>query len=320
MSRMLGALCASLIALIGFCASLPSLAQTKPPAATIRVVCLPIANFTPLLVARDKGYFTDENLSVTWSMVSQGGVAIEAVFGGSAEVGGSATFETMVARANGFDLTFIADGVHIHDQPPDNSALLVRTDGSIRSAADLVGKKVSVGLINSVNYVHMLEWLHKHGVDPKNVEFLEIPFPQMADALFQKRLDAVWNVEPFVTFMTQGGKAKVLAYPYQETVPGMDIVAYFAKESWIKANHDVALRFRRAMDRATTDLATMSKEDRDNWVAKFTGMKLAVVKNVTLPVFTTQYNIPTLQANIDLAVKYKMINKPFDVKTMIWTP
>jgi NitT/TauT family transport system substrate-binding protein len=317
---MLAALGAISIALVVLWTNGQSIAQTKPPPATIRVVALPIANFTPLLVARDKGYFSTENLMVTWSMVAQGGVAIEAVFGGSAEIGGSATFETMVARAHGLDLMFIVDAVHIHNHPPDNSALLVRTDGSVRTAADLVGKKVSAGLINSVNYVHMLEWLHKHNVDPQKVEFQEIPFPQMADALFQKRLDAVWNVEPFVTFMTQSGKARVLAYPYLETIPGMDIVAYFAKESWVKANPDVALRFKRAIDRATTDVATMSKEERDNWVAKYTGMKLDVVKNVTLPFFTTQYNIPSLQANIELAAKYKMISKPFDVNTMIWKP
>lgn len=320
MSRMLAALGAISIALVALWANGQSIAQTKSPPTTIRIVALPIANFTPLLIARDKGYFSAENLSVTWSMVAQGGVAIQAVFGGSAEIGGSATFETMVARAHGLDLMFIADGVHIHNHPPDNSALLVRTDGSVRNAADLVGKKVSVGLIDSVNYVHMLEWLHKHNVDPQKVEFLEIPFPQMADALFQKRLDAVWNVEPFVTFMTQSGKAKVLAYPYLETIPGMDIVAYFAKESWIKAHPDLAQRFRSAIDRATTDLATMSKDDRDNWVAKFTGMKLDVVRHVTLPVFSTQYKIPSLQANIELAVKYKMISKPFDVNTMIWKP
>ena len=171
-------------------------------------------------MARDKSYFADENLSVTWSPVAQGGVAIEAVFGGSAEIGASAIFETMVARGNGLDLMFLAAGVHIHNHPPDNSALLVRTDGSVRSAADLVGKKVSAGLINSVNYVHMLAWLEKRGVDPKKIEFLEIPFPQMADALFQKRVDAVWNVEPFVTFMTQSGNAKVLAYPYLDNIPG----------------------------------------------------------------------------------------------------
>lgn len=318
MLRMLGLVCAVLMALIAPFAVLQSTAQTKPPPTVIRVVDLPIANFTPLLVARDKGYFAAENLSVTWTPVAQGGVAIQAVYGGSAEIGASAVFETMVARGNGFDLMFLAAGVHIQNHPPDNSALLVRSDGSVSAAADLIGKKVSVGLINSINYVHMLAWLQKHGVDPQKVQFLEIPFPQMADALFQKRLDAVWNVEPFVTFMTQNGKAKVLAYPYLETVPGMDVANYFAKESWIKANPGAAQAFKRAIDRATTDIAAMSKEDRDNWVAKFTGMKLDVVKHVTLPVFSTQYNVPSLQANLELAVKYKMITKPFDVSTMIW--
>src|ERR1700693_493800 len=49
----------------------PAAAQPKPPPAVIRVVDIPIANFAPLLVARDKGYFADENLSVTWSPVAQ---------------------------------------------------------------------------------------------------------------------------------------------------------------------------------------------------------------------------------------------------------
>ena len=287
MARTLTLVGAILVALTVPFAILQSTAQPKPPPTPIRVVDLPIANFTPLLVARDKGYFANENLSVTWTPVAQGAVAIEAVFGGSAEIGASAIYETIVARGNGFDLMFLPPGVHINNQPPDNSALLVRTDGSVQSAADLVGRKVSVGLINSVNYVHMLEWLEKHGVDPKRVEFLEIPFPQMADALFQKRLDAVWNVEPFVTFMTQSGNAKVLAYPYLETIPGMDIANYFAKESWIKAHPDVPRGFKRAIDHATNDIAAMSKEERDDWVSKFTGMKLDVVKNVTLPVFST---------------------------------
>ena len=100
----------------------------------------------------------------------------------------------------------------------------------------------------------MHEWLQKKGVDPRSVEFLEIPFPQMADALFQNRIDAVWNVEPFVTFMMRTGKARLIAYPYQENMPGMDITAFVAKESWLKANSDVRGRFKRAIDRATVFL------------------------------------------------------------------
>ena len=30
-------------------------------------------------------------------------------------------------------------------------------------------------------------------------------------------------------------------------------------------------------------------------------------------------NVPSLQANLDMGVRYKMM-KPFDVKSMIWNP
>jgi len=67
-------------------------------------------------------------------------------------------------------------------------------------------------------------------------------------------------------------------------------------------------------------MATTSKEERDDWVAKFTGMKPDVVKEVTLPVFSTEFNVPSLQANLDLAVRHKLIAKPFDVNAMIFKP
>jgi hypothetical protein len=48
-------------------------------------------------------------------------------------------------------------------------------------------------------------------------------------------------------------------------------------------------------------------------------MKPDVVAAMTLPVFSTEFNVPSLQENLDLAVRYKM-SKPFDVRTMIWKP
>jgi NitT/TauT family transport system substrate-binding protein len=296
-----------------------ALAQQKGAPTNLRLAIIPVTNYTPLTVARDKGWFAEEGLNVTWSPVAQGAVAVEAVYGGSVEFGGSSIFEPMVARGNGLDIMLAVPGTRIRPTPPDNSALLVRAGDPINKAADLVGKKISAGLINSVNYVHMQWWLEKQGVDPKKVEFLEIPFPQMPDALFQNRLDAVWAVEPFLTFMMKSGKARILALPYQDTMPGMDITGYVAKESWLKANADVARRFKRVIERATDYLNQAPKEERDSWVAKFTGMKPEVAAAMTLPDFTTQWNVKSLQDNLDLAVKYKMAKK-FDVNTMIWKP
>jgi NitT/TauT family transport system substrate-binding protein len=294
-------------------------AQPKPAPVNIRVATIPIANFTQLVVARDKGWFTEENLSVTWSAIAQGAVAVEAVYGGSAEFGGTAILEPMIARGNGLDVSFAVATSRVRTSPPDNSALMVRADDNIREAKDLVGKTISAGLVNSVNYIHMQDWLQKRGVDPKTVKFLEIPFPQMADALFTNQLDAVWNVEPFVTVMMRSGKARILAHPMLDNQPGMDITAFVAKDVWLKGHADIARSFKRAIDRSTAHLNSAPKEERDGWVAKFTGVKPDMVAAMKLPQFSSEFRPSSLSANLDLAVHQKVV-KPFDVNVMIWKP
>jgi NitT/TauT family transport system substrate-binding protein len=300
-------------------AAVPVLTFAQAGPANVRLAVMGITNYTPLAVARDLGYFKDENLNVTWTTIAQGSIAVEAVYGGSAEIGGGSIFEPMIARGNGLDLVFLAANSRIRATPPDNSGIAVRTSDPIHTAKDLVGKQVSTGLINGANYIHFQEWLRRNGVDPSSVKQIEMPFPQMADALFQKRLDAVWNLEPFLTFMTRSGNARVIAYPLQENVPQMDVSAYIAKESWVKANPDVAMRFKRAVTRATAYLVNASKEERDQWVAKYTGAKLEIVRDLNLPQFVSEFNVSTLKANLDIVVRQKL-TKPFDLNVMLWKP
>jgi NitT/TauT family transport system substrate-binding protein len=293
--------------------------QTKPAATELKLALQPLTNYANILVARDKGFFTEENLSVSWTTVSQGAWTVEAVYGGSVHFGGSGLIEPLIARGNGLDLMLAVANGRIQPNAPDNNALLVRTNDTIAKAADFTGKTVAAGLINSPNYIHMVHWLKKAGVDPKSVRFLELPFPQMADALYQNRLDAVWNVEPFVTIMVKSGQARIIAHPYQENIPNMDITAVYARESWLKANRDVALRFKRAVDKATNYFNAAPKEERDDWVAKFTGVRPELVAAMTLPQFVTEFNVPGLRANVELAVSQGVV-KPFDVESMIWKP
>ena len=91
------------------------------------------------------------------------------------------------------------------------------------------------------------------------------------------------------------------------------------KESWAKANPDAAGRLRTALERATKYLDTASKEERDEWIAKYTGVKLEVVREIHLPLYVTEFNVSTLQANLDILVRQKL-TKPFDVNAMIWKP
>src|SRR5256885_15165895 len=93
----------------GLAAATLALAAMPAPAeqaAKIRAVTQGIANFTPMIVARDKGIFKEFNLDVTWTFVAQGALGVEAVFGGSAELAGNSVVEPLIARGNGLDIVY----------------------------------------------------------------------------------------------------------------------------------------------------------------------------------------------------------------------
>ena len=70
MSRLLQAFCAMLIASLAPWS--PAAAQTKPAPANIRVTYIPIANYTPLLVALDVGPETAPAAATIRSISSRG--------------------------------------------------------------------------------------------------------------------------------------------------------------------------------------------------------------------------------------------------------
>ena len=66
-------------------------------------------------------------------------------------------------------------------------------------------------------------------------------------------------------------------------------------------------------------MVNASKEERDEWVTKYTGAKLEIVRDLNLPQFVSEFNVPTLKANLDIVVGQKL-TKPFDLNVMLWKP
>ena len=44
-----------------------------------------------------------------------------------------------------------------------------------------------------------------------------------------------------------------------------------------------------------------------------------MVEAMNLPEYTTEFNVPSLKANLEIAVRQKLA-KPFDLDAMIWKP
>ena len=87
----------------------------------------------------------------------------------------------------------------------------------------------------------------------------------------------------------------------------MDITDYVAKESWVKANPRRRPPLQARGRPRHHALINAAKEERDEWVAKYTGVKPEVVTALNLPEFTTEFNVPSLKANLDIAVRQKLV-------------
>ena len=86
---------------------------------------------------------------------------------------------------------------------------------------------------------------------------------------------------------------------------------------WLKANADAAKRFRAVFTRGQKLLTEAPKADRDAFVSKFTSVRPELVAEMSLPIFVSDFNVPSLKANVELAVGQKLM-KSIDVDSMIW--
>ena len=164
--------------------SVEASAQTTPAAANVRLAIQPLTNYTVVLIARDKGFFAEEKLNVTWTIMSQGAWTVEAVYGGNVEFGGSGLMEPLIARGNGLELTLAVANTRIRPTAPDNNAVLVRTRH--HQQARRLGRKAGRRRSHQQHQPRPHgAWLKGKGVDPASVRFVELPFPQMADALIR---------------------------------------------------------------------------------------------------------------------------------------
>ena len=109
-------------------------------------------------------------------------------------------FATAIAKnAVAGGLTIISD--NYQDGHPGNASntFFVLKDSPIQSVADLKGKKVGINAFGSAVDLALRVVLKKNKLDPRrDVEIVEIAFPNMASAIREKRVDAGVLVIPFL--------------------------------------------------------------------------------------------------------------------------
>ena len=281
----------------------------------IRLGILPFSEALGAVLADKEGFFKDEGIEVQSTSFNSGALALPLLQAGKLDIALSNTVSTLQAMEQGFDATILAPGAVARMQAPDStSAMLVLKGGPIKSAADLVGKRIGVNVINSTAWLYAVAYLAKHGVERGQVRFLEVPFPQMIDPLLNGQLDAINQVEPFSTVMLQSGKVDALGYTYIETQPGADITQYVALSEWVKKNPELAARFARAIVRGSTFANAPENQAETRQVnMEFTHLNPDLKDKVQIALMGTSVNMDEIRKTMDMMLKYGVMKQPVEL-------
>jgi NitT/TauT family transport system substrate-binding protein len=264
-------------------------ASVTPQVVTLRYGTLPVTGFLGLYLANEQGWLAEEGIALDLQTMSGGAEVVPAMIGGSLDMGITNAFSHVVARDQGFDVKAVAAGSSEVRGSPTH-AILVRADSPLQTAQDLAGRTLATNTLNNIDHIMQMTWLQNNGVDPRQVNIVEVPFPQHPAAVAQGRVDAIGPTEPFVTAAIGQG-ARVLAYHYTDTNPVTLIAYYAATGDWLSRNGDVARRFSRAIHRANAFLAANPDDTR-----------VAAVRLLNLPEnLATSANFDRFDTSIDLA-------------------
>jgi NitT/TauT family transport system substrate-binding protein len=262
----------------------------------------------------EQGFFEDHQLDVEVTPSQGGATVIPAVVSGDSDIAGSNVVSVLLAQSKDIPVKIVAPGTFVRTDQ-DFSAILVPGDSDIRSPQDLEGKTLAVNTLENVAELTAKESLSKQGVDVSGIELAEVDFPDMNGALAQGRVDAAFQIEPFVSLGLKEGY-RVVDRPYVGTKPGLQIGSYFTSEQFLAENADVVDRFRQGV----ADTAAAISEDPDGFrefLPKASEIPPPAARKAILPEWKGENDPESLDLTAELMERYGVVEEKPDTTAAI---
>jgi NitT/TauT family transport system substrate-binding protein len=285
-----------------------------PETPKLSLAYIPISNFLTAYVAKDQGFFAAHGLDVTLVPINQGNTGVAGIVSRSVELSTPNPTTFLQAVDNGIDLVIVAA---THTYPtPNKVGLLVSAASDVATAKDLAGKKVGINGIGGMQYVLLQEWLIKQGVNPKSITFAEISFPQMADALQAKQVDAVTVSEPFYQRIIAAKTGRVLIDLQADIPAGTLGTMYVSTGEWAKKNPATIAAFRAGLEDAARFIRTDPEAAKKSLIT-YAKMPEQMLQLVNVPSVTVAATPAQMKFWIDLMDEQQLTTGTIDAKSII---
>lgn len=281
----------------------PALAATK-----VKLLYAAVNAFTASYVAQDQGYFGQHGLDVDLSIAQNSGLVPSALLADSAQIGGVTPSALLAATEQGLDLVIVA-GTIDYPQKSGTAGMLARTGSGIKSAADLVGRKVGTPGFGGIPDVLAKKWVQVNGADYHKVDWVEIPFPQMGDALTAGIIDAATLVSPFYNHIVDGKVGYQIGDTFSVISPGTTAVIFVSTRDWATKNPQSVEALRVSLDAAVAFIADSAHTAsvRDS-IVKYTKLPPQAAASAVIPInFDVRPNGKALAFWIDVSREQGLI-------------
>jgi NitT/TauT family transport system substrate-binding protein len=282
----------------------------------VKVGVISIVDVAPIYLGKQKGFFTKRKIELTLQSAQGGAAIVPAVVSGQLQFGFSNLTSLLLAQSKNLPLKVVSNGVASTGLPgKDYSGVVVSADSPIKTAADLVGKRVSVNTLNNIGDTTVRASVRKAGGDPAKVNFVELALPDMQPALAAGRVDATWVVEPFLSIaLGQGGR--VVASNYVDAAPDLTVAAYFTTQKQISSNPDLVRRFTEAM-KESLEYASGHPDEARQVLSTYTKIDPMVIQQLTLPKWPAEINRASVQTLALLAQQDGLLKKQPDLAALL---
>lgn len=260
----------------------------------LRVAMTASATNLAVWVADQQGFFKNHGLAVDIEILASPSLSkVPQVLGRQYDIAQITAPGHIVAANAGLPIVAVCGGYKV-PKGNANTVMMVKPDSGIKTAKDLVGKRIVVPTISGNTNTAAMYWLIKEGVDPKSVKLVEASSPDMPDLLNSGRVDAGEITSPFVGVLDSEGFVTV--GNFLEAVSNETQMSYWAAQrSWAEKNRDVIQKYRAAL----ADAAKWISENHDPAVSilmKETNVPEKMRPYITLPVYTTELTVDDMDA------------------------
>lgn len=231
----------------------------------VRLALQPVStNNYPSYLAQWLGFYRAEGVEVSISQIAGASKVLEAVIGGSADVGGGVYEQTIQMAAEGRQVVSFISFLR-----SPNFALAALPE-RVKSVADLHGKIVGVTSPGSPSQFYLNRVLKSAGLNASDVSAVTVGVGSTAlAALEHRQVDAAMLFGSAITAL-QSRRPDVALLIDTRNVDGLRRVfgvdnypasCLLAREEWLKANPDAARRMARAVLRSLAWIREHSPEE-----------------------------------------------------------